>query len=42
MEKSMLYMERGQEAKKVISLNDGLEDPKELMPAAMVIPVHVL
>lgn len=42
MEKSMLYMERGQEAKKAISLDDGLEDPEELMPAAMVIPVHVL
>ena len=34
-------MERGQEAKKVISLDDGLEDPEELMPAAMVIPVFM-
>lgn len=42
VQEGMLYMVRAQQTKNTILFNDGFDDSKKLMPAAMVFPVHVL
>ena len=42
VQKGMLYMVRAQQTKNTILFNDGFDDHKKLMLAAVIFPVHVL